>query len=500
MNGDDSLLSPAEEIAHRYAATRPGFRLADYAEVGLPIYRLTVEAFFLARKQIPPIEEFILRAMGTGIRSAADISGLLGIDLPLVNDGMATLVQTDDIYLAASPDSKMQTLTLTQKGMQTLREARLLVPEERIIQVDFDGLCRSPIALQGWLLKPRELREAGIREIPPVTTKKPDVEDLRVADVVKAVRQMGGMLDVARELLSFKAIERRDSFFLPAVALIYKAKVGDDIQVAFAIDGRLSRDHEEAFARANGPKKMKIVESLAQKDPVVVEEVLSAGTDVAVVPEQELEALKRASSAAQLDVDEARRAAEQAASELEHRQAQEKLSAAADNLQQVDSALAAIPVRGLEVYEHPPLLERALRESKERLLIISPWIRAKVVNRSFIFELERTLRRNVKVFIGYGLGEYDDEARDNDRRAEQDLQRLADRYANFLFVRLGDTHAKVLVCDRAFMVTTSFNWLSYRGDPNRTFRDEQGMYVGIPEVIEERFQRLLARLTAPDPS
>ena len=53
-------------------------------------------------------------------------------------------------------------------------------------------------------------------------------------------------------------------------------------------------------------------------------------------------------------------------------------------------------------------------------------------------------------------------------------------------VRFGDTHAKVLVCDRSFAIVTSFNWLSFRGDPRRSFRDERGMHVGLPEFIDSQ--------------
>ena len=51
-----------------------------------------------------------------------------------------------------------------------------------------------------------------------------------------------------------------------------------------------------------------------------------------------------------------------------------------------------------------------------------------------------------------------------DRDAEQALRRIADDYSHFHMTRLGDTHAKVLICDSRFSVVTSFNWLSFRGD------------------------------------
>jgi hypothetical protein len=497
---EDTNSPNPEEVARRYAC-RPGFRLADYAEVGLPVYRLTVQAYFLSRKHIPPVEEFILKAIEAGLDSADAIGGFLGLERLLIEDAMASLVQTDDLCLAAPADSVSQVLALTQKGKQTLREAKLVAPEERTTSVDFDGLLRRPIAYQGWLLKPRDLKEAGIKEIPPFPQKRPESGDLKVKEVGRILRQPGSPAELGRELLGIKAIERRELFFQPGLALVYRAKVADDVQVAFAIEGRLSTEHEEAFARANGPKKLGILQSLAASTPGWAESDVPAVNQAAGPPnEQELEEMKQAAAAAQAEFVEARQLVQQAESEEEKRRAEEKMDAASKRLTQANSAVAAIPVRGLDVHEHPPLLEQALHETKQRLLILSPWIRAKVVNRSFVRQLENLLKRNVKVFIGYGLGEDDTQMNDNDRRAEQDLQQLASQYPHFSFVRrpTGDLHSKVLISDRRFIITTSFNWLSFRGDPNRTFRDEQGMFVGIPEVVDERFDHLASRFAVPE--
>jgi hypothetical protein len=440
----------------------------------------------------------VLKSIDAGLDSPEEIGAFLGLDLPIVEDAFATLVQTDDLYLAAPPGSSTQRLSLTKKGKQTLEGARLVVPEERLIPIDFDGLLRRPIPFQGWLFKARDLKEAGIKEIPPFPQKRPEASDLTVREIKEAIRQSGGAAEAAREFLGVKAVERRELFFQTAVTLVYKAKDSDDIQLAFAIGGRLSFEHEGAFARANGPKKLGIVQAVSAS---AIAEPVPDQTPVELSvaePERRVEALKQASSKAQADLDEARQAAEAAESAEERKEAEKRFGAASEQLVRLKTELGTIPLRGLDVYEHPELLELALRESKERLLIISPWIRAKVVNRAFISKLEQLLVRKVKVYIGYGLGEVDEQSRDDDRRAEQDLERLSQKYPNFKFVRLGDTHAKILISDRSFIVTTSFNWLSFRGDPNRTFRDEQGTFIAVPEFIDQRFRHLVSRIAPQD--
>jgi phosphatidylserine/phosphatidylglycerophosphate/cardiolipin synthase-like enzyme len=151
----------------------------------------------------------------------------------------------------------------------------------------------------------------------------------------------------------------------------------------------------------------------------------------------------------------------------------------------------------LEMYEHRPLLEQALKDSQERLMIISPWIRAKSVNRWFLQQFENLLKRGVQVFIGYGLGEKDENRYPEDIKAEETLQKLARQYSKtFTLKRLGDTHAKILIVDTKFAVSTSFNWLSFKGERDRTFRDERGTLVSDPQKIDELFNNLLRRFAS----
>ena len=40
---------------------------------------------------------------------------------------------------------------------------------------------------------------------------------------------------------------------------------------------------------------------------------------------------------------------------------------------------------------------------------------------------------------------------------------------------------------------TSFNWLSFKGDPDRTFRDEQGVLLQEPGLVDQKFNELVMR-------
>uniref|UniRef100_UPI003F497DE7 phospholipase D-like domain-containing protein n=1 Tax=Streptomyces chartreusis TaxID=1969 RepID=UPI003F497DE7 len=145
-------------------------------------------------------------------------------------------------------------------------------------------------------------------------------------------------------------------------------------------------------------------------------------------------------------------------------------------------------IRAIGVFEHPELLDEALTSARKRILIISPWITGAIVTTAFIGRLERRLQRGVKVDIAYG---YDDSENRTDPNAVRRLNNLAARYPEKLHVaRLKSNHAKILFFDDAW-VTTSFNWLSFKGDPDRTYRVEEGTLIRNRKKSDAYYTRYL---------
>jgi len=154
------------------------------------------------------------------------------------------------------------------------------------------------------------------------------------------------------------------------------------------------------------------------------------------------------------------------------------------------SIVAAIDTfRPLPVHEHSEMLHDALMHAVNRVLIISPWITRAVVDEKFLRDLRDRLEEGVVVHIGYGIGQEPN----RDGVAESSLVALSKRYTNFTFTYLGNTHAKILIKDSDWYVITSFNWLSFRGDPNRTFREEWGMFVSDNDLVESFHKEIVGR-------
>lgn len=113
-----------------------------------------------------------------------------------------------------------------------------------------------------------------------------------------------------------------------------------------------------------------------------------------------------------------------------------------------------------------------------------------MVNTDFVAALEQRLRAGVEVHIGHGYGPDDS---GSDDFALRKLNNLAARYDKLRIVRLQNSHAKILIFDDEW-ITTSFNWLSFKGDPNRTYRLEEGTIIQIPAEVDKAFERYTAVL------
>lgn len=442
---------------------------------------------------------------------------------------MINLRQAENIDLIASVGASIQEWKLTKKGKTTLEEARIIIPEERSYQINFDKMLWKPRWYGHWednksLLRLKNLKKSNILEIPYYPARTPELADLNLKDVERIIkekekenekdgkRKREEERDFKRDFIGLKEIERRDNFFQPALALVYKQKQGNDWQITFAIDGRISEVHESAFTRSKGSKKDRILKQLKEslstqiRDAKILAEEKFGNefTDRAIEYEKQIDSVREEihnrTNTIQTDIDVTRQTLEKVNDDEQKIALKEKLNNALEQIQQLQEQLeqliSSVPIRFIKTYDHRPLFEEALKNSQKRLLIISPWIRATATNQWLVNQLDKLVRKAVKVFIGYGYGDKDEEdRRDYDIKAEEAIQKLAKLYPdNLVFKRLGDTHCKILISDQKFAIVGSFNWLSFKGDPNRTFRDERSTLVSDPNKIDELFEDEITRL------
>jgi len=446
-----------EEIVARFVDARPDFVLASYAEVGLPFYRISVRLQILEHKDLDPLQEFTLRAVDAGIDERAEIERALGLDANVVQATVLSLIEREAVSVSTGSGTS-DALALTTAGRETLTRATQIVSRERIVDIDYDGLLREPTPFLSRYLEPRQLAERGIREVPPHPARPPDESELRshLPAIEGIIRAAGGPRQQLSDVLAVRKIERRQRIFQPAIALVYLPRGSRRAlgQVAFAVAGQLSEPHAQVFAEAGLGRKLGLATRGIEDARVIASSVL--GEDVV---EQ---------------IDEA--------STVEESEAPKPSPTA---------PVAA--VRAIETYEHPAILTDALDTAKERILLLSPWLRSGVIDDEFLDKLAAALQRGVEVYLGWGMSGHEGSRPDADPPVLEALTKLAAHEGRFHLKRLGRTHAKVLICDQRFVVVTSFNWLSFKGDPKRTFRDERGTMVTIEDHVNDQFESLTAR-------
>ncbi|CAL9599722.1 hypothetical protein SUDANB120_05415 [Streptomyces sp. enrichment culture] len=451
---EDSLL------AVRFGNARTGFDLVGIVDAALPVARITAEVLAQDSKDIPLLEEYVLRLVEQGESTPESIAGFLGLDVAMVNQTVAVLFGSDDLRWAAPVPgtAPVPRLRLTEKGRFTATKAASIVPVRVTQSLVFDQMLwrASPYSRRSTIARD-VATEAGMIMLP--AARSGPVEDGEVtAEEITALLQENGT--TSREVLQIKSVvQARTRHVLPVKLLVYADAERVDVELGVVIDGELSDRHEIELIGFGGAKGLGI-----NVEPEPERPLLEPALEKARIPLQEVTEKRAEQAAVQLNSP----APLPSAPEAEKPPAEE--------------------IRAIGVFEHPELLDEALSSARKRILIISPWITGAIVTTAFVGKLERRLQRGVRVDIAYG---YDDSENRTDPNAIKRLNNLAARYPEKLHVaRLKSNHAKILLFDDAW-VTTSFNWLSFKGDPDRTYRVEEGTLIRNREKSDTYYTRYL---------
>lgn len=472
------------DTLRRHAFERPGFTLVNYAEVAIPHYIVNVDVLVQTRKSLPAIDEFVLASIDAGVQETSEICEFLGLEGSLVERSVIGHWNLD--HVDEQSREGVRRLVLTAQGKQTLTDLKAVKPERMELTLTFDRLLWNPVLVHpADLDHPIDIRDAQVHEVRAVRPHKPGLEDVSVERVNPVLKEFMRSRDINVDILAVLSVLRTERRYLPGILLVYQGSTSSDVDVAVSVDGRISQAHTTALNRAGGLSWLELE------------------LDTATDPAQEL----------RFDASLVRRLPPEAAETALHArvaQAEAAIASEGDSdvgppeeapprreeLAEAKAELDALALRRVPVFEHPILLRDALRNTRQRLLIVSPWIKRGVVNQDFLDALERLSRDGVRVTIGYGLHDARFGGPSDDVDAVKALEGLSRRFESFSLLKLGNTHEKILISDNTW-ITTSFNWLSFRGDPRRTIRREAGILVRDRALADKAYADFLAEL---DPS
>lgn len=420
--------STFQNLARRFGDARPGLQLVSVEEAALPVTTLRVDVLAQERQALPITEEFILRYVAHGVGAVEEIGEYLGLERTHVIEAAAAQVSAGSLR-----QNQSGVLQLTRLGEQTATDLLSVRPLDKSLPIAFDRVTWTIAGYaESSLLEKRAAQDAGMRILPAERNARITAEDVPVADLNALLKSR------TVQVLRVRRAHTKKHRYLPVLLLVYADTSTGEIELAVCIEDELATDHGVALVRSAA------VERLGMKFEGTVERP-------------------------------------QLAPELEAQRTEPPASAAEGP--QPEHGL----VRSVSVFEHPDLLSEAVTRTKKRLLLISPWVRRAVITTEFLSSIEQRLREGVTVTIAHGYGEDD---RGSDEDALRRLNNLAKRYPKFDFVRLRNTHAKILIFDDAW-ISTSFNWMSFKGDPDRTYRMEEGTIVEVPELVQAEYERYL---------
>jgi hypothetical protein len=508
----DDQISPAN-VARRYAH-RPGCRFVGFQEVAIAVFLMDVRVVLLTPRPIPPIDEFLLRALSLNVHEPSQLADLLGLDPRTVQNRLVELRRAEFIDVdGGKPSVGVVKCSLTTKGKEITTTLVQSDYTEDTIKVPYHGFLRRPILVTpDSLLRPQDIRGTGLQPVRAIPSRYPRPEEINLdelSDVIRRTWKRRGK-GKAPELISVRSVLKGvKTMYLPAIMLQYELLGGlrqqrqQRQQIAFAVDGVLDKEYERAFAACDGAEKLPELvlpsfKSTAQlvsefvpphiaRDLGDLKDVDDIVEKLEVVSEKVESRTDRLQSADRPDTRQLLR------EELERERAEKT---------RLEQELAQRSARRLRTFDCARLLSDTLDKVQSRLVILSAFLSTDAVDSAFLRQLEGALKRGVKVWIGYGMGKHGNRQQERESSAnwslaETELTNLHKRYKGIFELRdFGDTHEKILLCDSEFVVSGSYNWLSFKANPrSKKRRQEDALMVTIPDVIEKYFLEITARFT-----
>lgn len=436
------------DAARRHAHALPGHTLLAAEPCYVPSSVLTVDVLAEEIEDIDAAQKYALAAMLNGINSVDDLELVMGLTPQDTATTVAGLLRSEFVDYRPPAPGQPRLLTLLPNGLDAARDARVRRPKATTIQVVYDRLTR---AVTNWrknsLIRVGAAKGSNAILVPQRTGVDVEKSELSVAAVSAAI---DGYSRSDFKILGVTGVTENRGFYRDAILLVYRDLDSSAVRLGIEIDGQWSEAHLAALEDIDAVSKLGISSAA---------EIAYESTD---------------DPGPRLSRDEV--IAIQAALAIENATVPDL------KLDQLDRTA----IRWLSMADHPGWLDDAMTAPKRRLLIISPWITSSVVNRQFAGRLEQ-LARHTDVTIFWGFG---DNAK-TDQTALKLLHDVAHRSQRLAVVRVDDTHAKVLVSD-GYYVKTSFNWLSFRGDRSRKFRQEEGDLVTDQVLADRAYERYMS--------
>ena len=400
------------------------YTLYDIQEFYYPFYRIKCNCIFREKNKISIVEENFLEAIKCGIKDYESLEKFLALDKEIFEEVVAKL-HIDNLFV------ETPLLQLTEQGKKILEDGAKLSSVENEEYVTLDGITGN--TSNEYIENEKKHGESKNNNHLKVQIPYPKNETLdRIIN------------NKALQTILFEEIKKKDK----------KDKEIYEIKEIVGKPFKINKKYFSLFFKNDeNPKKTLIIKD-GHPDDVM--------TNIINTLEQSGKNLFDFSKDAQ---EENKRLFEQ------------------KNIYEYSQIENLTNGTQLSTYEHPKFFEYAFKYSKKEVIVISPWIRWEIIKEKKE-DIENALKKKVKIIFFYGMGKKDD----LDKKSKEFFIDMQKKYPNLLkFSTNNDIndHSKIIICDRDWMITTSFNWTSFKGDESREERKERGSFINDrSEVIK----------------
>lgn len=485
-------VSTIENLVKEYANSVKGFDLVNYYKGAFPVYRIDAEVVVQKKKEIGIIQEYCLKFIyansnGKKPLKIKTLSNFLGISEKVVESNVLELHQLDLVIFRFNSNE----VILTEKGIDVLEKNNLIVPEIMNYIFLIDGIT-GEYQIQESLFKMNMIKNQNY--IIPFNKPKPLIDNINI-NKLKALVDEDARLNkrsyINGNIININSIEKVEKLYRRFNVLVYS---NDKYEIELKIFDRSKRKTEYETILLNmlndNLKVIPTVDKNEEIDNNSDNEILNYIKD-AREKEEEVRNIEGNIKRLESDVEENKNIEVESDEEFQSKTL--RIQELELELQKEREKLTWLP-RLLNTYEHRPFMIETLRKAKSQVVIVSPWIKSTATDYELRMEIKSALMRKVKIVICYGIS---NEIEKDVQYALKQLEELRKdpKCRNYLhLVKLGNTHEKVLVCDKEYVVITSFNWLSFKGDPKRGFRQETGTFMKNKKITEEMLNNLQHRI------
>ncbi|MBT0882745.1 phospholipase D-like domain-containing protein [Campylobacter sp. 2018MI13] len=414
-------------IQHKFAyfGEDKNYELYDIKYVFYPVYKCVANCIFKESEELTRIESEILKILKILKENhLANLKSITCLDKDVLNTILAEL--TFKGYLD-------EFLTLSNKAKDYLNDIKSKKITEKDLCLVFDGVLGDILEVSESDIRLENKIQKDTIEIMPKNKSRPRNECLNEIfkddktlkqNIFESLKSFGGVLD--GEIYQINELNSIGKFYQKHLCCFYK-----------------NQESEE-----------KIIALSMQSDELKADENISRMFDELI---------------------------DQNNFNVRENQASKENS---EKFQKYTSSINFEEGLMIDECSHGKYLKYSLNNAKKDIYIQSPWVRA-VVLKEYLNDFKNALSKGVNIHIKYGIekrNRHDKESIDNEGLTI--FNELIQEYKNFKIYQ-DNSHEKILICDDDYIITGSFNWLSYKHNDGNERKESSMISKNKDSIIQK---------------